>query len=107
MQMSAMCAFSSYVKPSDGRQAITLKLKPRSDRRAGVTPVLGAAQAERVPLVGVWVAGVATPQSPHVWAAALRFLCSPAIVCRALSGDGTFLVLVCCEGNSHSLSLSA
>ena len=56
--------------------------------------LLSIAQVQHVPLAGAWVAGVASSQSPHVWAAALHFCCSRSIPCRGLANDGAFLMLI-------------
>ena len=50
-----------------------------------------------VPLVGVWVAGVADVHDPFVWAACARFAALPEDVAQRVSapgGGGAFLVLV-------------
>jgi hypothetical protein len=47
-----------------------------------------------VPLVGVWVRGVASPHHPLVFAACLRFAYGAAMLDRAIQPDGAFLVLI-------------
>ena len=53
-----------------------------------------ALQAYTVPVVGVWVSGVASASHPLVWAACLKFLASGQLQDKALMADGAFLLLL-------------
>ena len=63
-----------------------------------------ASQAWSIPLVGVWLAGVAGPRDAHVWAACARFLLSRAARDKALPPDMSFLVLIYSMGDQAACS---
>ena len=64
----------------------------------------GCSQAGGMPLVGVWVAGVASAGDAHVWAACLRFLLSSPPPDRVVLPDGSFLVLIYSAGEQTFLN---
>ncbi|KAI8466252.1 MAG: hypothetical protein J3K34DRAFT_524705 [Monoraphidium minutum] len=55
-----------------------------------------------IPLVGVWVKGPDSPLHPLVAAACLKFHYASTLLDRALQGDGSFLLLLCPEGQPVS-----
>ena len=60
---------------------------------AEVVPSM-ALQAYTVPVVGLWVGGVASASHPLVWAACLKFLATGQLQDKALMADGAFLLLL-------------
>eukprot|EP00891_Asterochloris_glomerata_P000479 jgi/Astpho2/479/fgenesh1_pg.00011_%23_59_t len=57
--------------------------------------------AYTVPVVGVWVSGVASASHPLVWAACLKFLASGQLQDKALMADGAFLLLLYQTGTAQ------
>lgn len=57
-------------------------------------------QVHTTPLVGVWVKGPDSPLHPLVAAACIKFFYSSTLLDRALQEDGSFLLLLCPEGES-------
>ena len=51
-------------------------------------------QAYGVPLVGVWVSGVASPTHPFVWLACLKFFATSQLQDKVTQGDQAFLLLL-------------
>ncbi|CAL8460710.1 g241 [Coccomyxa elongata] len=69
------------------------------DQGRSLVPLHAAdAQAQGVPVVGVWVSGVRSVRDAHVWAACIRFLLSADLQDKALQPDMAFLVLVYAPG---------
>ena len=55
-------------------------------------------QVHTTPLVGVWVKGPDSPLHPLVAAACLKFYYASTLLDRALQGEGSFLLLLCPDG---------
>ena len=55
-------------------------------------------QAYNVPLVGVWVSGVADPKHPLVWLACLKFFATKQLQDKVMQGEQAFLLLLYCSG---------
>ncbi len=60
----------------------------------GALMKLRTMQAYGVPLVGVWVSGVASPTHPLVWLACLKFFATSQLQDKVTQGDQAFLLLL-------------
>ena len=69
-----------------------------------VTEVVGfrCMQAFSVPLVGVWVSGIATPTHVLVWLACLKFFVTSHLQDKVTQGNDTFLLLLYTTGQSDA-----
>ena len=56
--------------------------------------VFNGVQAYNVPLVGIWVSGVANPKHPLVWLACLKFFATKQLHDKVMQGSQAFLLLL-------------
>lgn len=59
-------------------------------------------QAFSVPVVGVWVSGIAAPTHPLVWLACLKFFVTGQLQDKVTQGNEGFLLLLYTTGQSHA-----
>lgn len=59
-------------------------------------------QAFSVPVVGVWVSGIATPTHPLVWLACLKFFVTGQLQDKVTQGNEAFLLLLYTTGQSNA-----
>lgn len=64
-------------------------------------------QASSVPLVGVWVSGIASPAHPLVWLACLKFLVTCQLQDKVTQGNEAFLLLLYTTGQSTAFQANA
>lgn len=57
-------------------------------------------QASSVPLVGVWVSGIASPTHPLVWLACLKFFVTHQLQDKVTQGNEAFLLLLYTTGQN-------
>ena len=59
-------------------------------------------QTYSVPVVGVWVSGIASPTHPLVWLACLKFFVTTQLQDKVTQGNGAFLLLLYTTGQSKA-----
>ena len=64
-------------------------------------------QAFSVPLVGVWVSGIASPTHPLVWLACLKFFVTSQLQDKVTQGNDAFLLLLYTKGQNAAVVCSA
>jgi hypothetical protein len=67
--------------------------------QTGALMKLGTMQAYGVPVIGVWVSGVASPTHPLVWLACLKFFATTQLQDKVTQGDQAFLLLLYAAGS--------
>ncbi|KAL0054114.1 hypothetical protein WJX82_004029 [Trebouxia sp. C0006] len=73
------------------------------DQARSLLPLLADdPNAYGVPLVGVWVSGVASPTHPLVWLACLKFFATSQLQDKVTQGDQAFLLLLYPAGSHPS-----
>ncbi|DBA99043.1 hypothetical protein WJX77_007957 [Trebouxia sp. C0004] len=91
----------------DGQQQATVKASQNGllsmDQARSLLPLLADdPNAYGVPLVGVWVSGVASPTHPLVWLACLKFFATTQLQDKVMQGDRAFLLLLYAAGSHPS-----
>ena len=62
-------------------------------------------QAYNVPLVGVWVSGIASPTHPLVWLACLKFFATNQLQDKVTQGNQDFLLLLYSSGEARRICI--
>lgn len=88
---------------AQNRTCMSILFVCMTTKSSGLTEDVGhCMQASSIPLVGVWVSGVATPTHPLVWLACLKFFVTSQLQDKVTQGNEAFLLLLYTTGQCKS-----